>query len=199
MSKKTEIKSVIGQYKTAYLAAVKELEALAKSGNYTEKGLEEKRGQLAAKYDSTFAGYKAQLQELITATQEGIQAKNAARTAKNLENADKALFVLKAIESGGMTADSFRAVLPSFADDPLSLNAFRGALLQSNDEQLRLLSAEVPEDHSMDGYASLEKFKGTVDRIPGAGTIGNGDMAQGLFDSGVSFDGMADFVDTLSE
>jgi hypothetical protein len=107
--------------------------------------------------------------------------------------------VLKAIESGGMTAENFRAVLPSFADDPLSLNTFRGALLQSGDEQMRMLSAEVPEDHSMDSYASLEKFKTTVDRIPGADSIGAGDMVQGLYDSGVSFDGMTNFVDTLGE
>lgn len=195
MSKKQEIKSIINQYKAAYMKAADEVQKAKRSGEYTDAGMETKKAEISKRYNPLFQSYQERLVDLIGQTQKGMRAKNTTRTAKRLENAEKALFILKAIETGAMTQEGLRAVIPVFENDPLSLSTFRSALIHSDNEELQLMAADLPEDHSGDGIASLEKFKGTISRIPGADTMDSDAFAQAVYNNGTCFDDMAEYVE----
>jgi len=195
MSKKQEIKALIGQYKAAYMKAAAEVKAVKESKTLTDQGKAEKLEEISRTYETLFREYKTQLEALIDQAQEEIRKGVQKQAARSLENSDKALFVLKAIETGGITADNLRAVLPSFADDAISLGLFKKALVMSKDAQLQNLAGEILEDTNGGGITALDKLKASVARIPGVGVMGSGDFAQAFWNDGTSFDELAAYLD----
>lgn len=195
MSKKQEIKALIGQYKAAYMKAAAEVKAVKASEALTDQGKAEKLEEISRTYETLFREYKTQLEALLDQAQEEIRKGVQKQAARSLENADKALFVLKAIETGGITAENMKAVLPSFADDAISLGLFKKALAVSKDAQLNALSGEILEDTSGSGITALDKLKASVAQIPGVGAMGSGDFVQAVWNDGTSFDDLAAYLD----
>ena len=195
MSKKQEIKALIGQYRAAYVKAAAEVKTVKASEALTDQGKAEKLEEISRTYETLFREYKTQLEALLDQAQEEIRKGVQKQAARSLENADKALFVLKAIETGGITAENMKAVLPSFADDAISLGLFKKALAVSKDAQLNALSGEILEDSIGSGITALDKLKASVAQIPGVGSIGNGGFAQAFWNDGTSFDELAAYLD----
>ena len=114
--------------------------------------------------------------------------------AKGLEQSNETMFVIKAIEVGGISPDDLRRLLPKFEGNTVALGAIKSALLNLEDDNMRYLGSEIQTFDYSGELALIDKFANTFKGLPILGYTPTSDPMQALYIGGAAFDSTIEVV-----
>lgn len=194
MSKKSDLKTIMQQYKIAGDSLAQKINEIKKSNNFTD----EYKTQLiqAEKQKLADLGYQTK-EKALQLIQEGIS--NISKAARpNAQDPNYQLSLsnaLKLLELGGnnMGKDDIKTLLEPFAGDHIATAAFRGALANAGMKPMETIGV-LPVDERGNSIKQLQGMADTINQYVNPNTEWDG-----LTGAGVAMMGVNSAIDSLDD
>lgn len=191
---KAEATKALSAYKDFYTKTVSQIAAIKASKDFTEEYKAAAIDKVMAEYNSKSEAYNTKAKEAVNTIIEGYSQRRQANIRKGLESADQINLLVNGIKNNVYTIDMLKDITATLADNPFALDTIRSTLVSSDNTDMQLFGASIPQNRDDRIIGNLNNIATKLSEVPSPMADSKADWNSGFFQNGVTFDSWANYI-----
>lgn len=190
----------INDYKALYAEAQNKIEGIRQNTELTQVAKDRRIADLESRYDTAIESSKADVIEVIKGYQSELADARLKKVEAGLKEADKITMMVNGIMNNDYDVPMIRDFIEIYNDNPVILDAIRGAVSRSDNPAVKGMVNDIPRDTTEELIGKLDKAINTMESAPRLIAHWSADdWGSALWKSGQGIDSLIDFILNLHE